>query len=385
MNKDRYNKNRALNLLKGIIPSLIGFFIPIYKRRIIFNSGFNLEFNDNSKYLFFHFLKYNPEFEIKFVINDRIKRHKLIKSYGEHFISSNSLKSIFYILQSKTWVTSSLETPIGGFFLAKRRNIFHLGHGAPLKNIGLSEKYNNWKKIIYYHILKGNFSYFISTSDVFSTNWSKCIDLSKANVLVSGQARNDTTIKLAESGKSFSNHRSVLYAPTWRPFSETEIFPFEDKDLALLNEHLIVLGVVIYVRLHPNFNLQNDNGYKNFSNIEILSRNTVNDINEVLGLFDLVITDYSSIYIDFLLTRKPVLFLPYDYEQYKHTIGFSIDYHDNTPGPKPQNQVEFIYELKMLIESKEYYSDERNKVNSRLNSIQNDHCKSNADLIISYL
>ncbi|CAH6794866.1 CDP-glycerol glycerophosphotransferase [Vibrio chagasii] len=385
MNKDKYNKQRLFNLMVGFFPSILCRFFKLDKDRVIFNSEFNTEFNHNTKYLFLYFLEEYPQYEIKFVLNDSERRKLLTDKYGDHFISSVGLKEILYILKAKTWITSSLETPTGGIYLNRGRNVFHLGHGAPLKNVGLSEGYGNWKKKIYYRVLRDNFSYFLSTSEMFSENWSRCIGTPKHNVIVSGQARSDLILSTSQNGDKISNSKSVLYAPTWRPFSDTELFPFADKNLRVLNDNLVRLDIVIYLRLHPNFDSQCLDEYDEFNNIKVLGRDSIDDINEALGKFDLLITDYSSIYIDFLLTKKPVLFLPYDQKQYSEIIGFSIDYSENTPGPKPTSQHNFVEELDKLINIKSYYALERKKVNDRLNEVQENHCKSNAELILSFI
>ncbi|CAK1931006.1 CDP-glycerol glycerophosphotransferase family protein [Vibrio crassostreae] len=387
MNKDKYNWNRLFSLIKGAIPALCMILFPRKSNRIIFNSEFNLEFNHNSKTLFQYFLKHYGKYEIKFVINDSSKRNNLNRVYGDYFISSSSICEIIYILRAKTWVTSSLETPIGGFFLNFRRNVFHLGHGAPLKNIGLSEGYSNWKKKIYYRILKTNFSYFLSTSSLFLDNWANCIGMPLERVLIGGQSRNDLiTCPKVDSGAIFkSSKRKILYAPTWRPFSDTDLFPFPDRNLTLINDSLKELDAVVYLRLHPNFENLHTDEFANLDNICILNKHKVDDINEVLGLFDLVITDYSSIYIDFLLTLRPVVFLPYDRSEYEKNIGFSIDYDGNTPGPKPSKQCEFIEEIDLLLNDNSYYLNERKRVNDRLNQVKYDHSESNAQLIFLHL
>ena len=61
----------------------------------------------------------------------------------------------------------------------------------------------------------------------------------------------------------------------------------------------------------------------------------------VLGIFDLLVTDYSSIYIDYLLTEKPIVFLPYDKEQYLEGRGMNFGYDEVTPGPKPETMRSF--------------------------------------------
>jgi len=117
-NQNKYNKKRAKILLKGIFPSFVGIFLPKVKKRIIFNSTRNEFYNFNTKYLFEYFIKYHPEYESKYVINEQEKRDSLNKEFGkenDYFIETESLKGMWYVLRAKTWITSAFETPVGSF------------------------------------------------------------------------------------------------------------------------------------------------------------------------------------------------------------------------------------------------------------------------------
>ena len=63
------------------------------------------------------------------------------------------------------------------------------------------------------------------------------------------------------------------------------------------------------------------------------------DIYPLLKHTDMMITDYSSIYFDYLLLDKPIIFYPYDFEQYtKDDRNLLFDYESMTPGPHCQDQ-----------------------------------------------
>ena len=54
--------------------------------------------------------------------------------------------------------------------------------------------------------------------------------------------------------------------------------------------------------------------------------------NEVLGVTDVLVTDYSSIFFDFLATGRPVVFFTPDLDEYAGYRGFYLD-RDELPGP----------------------------------------------------
>ncbi len=368
MNYIRYLLSRMSHILYGFIPSILMLFFKRNKKLIIFNSEFNTCFNHNSKYLFLYFLSCENDYTVKFVVNDTQLRIKLIEEYGQHFISTRSIKGTFIALSAKTWVTSSLETPVGGFFLAYKRKVIHLGHGAPIKNVGLGEKYNSIFKKVYYALQSTNFSHFFSTSEVFDKAWSTCIGVQFSNIIRSPQARNELIRKRSAQKES----KAILYAPTWRPFSNTLLFPFNDFNLVELQSYLERENLFIYLRLHPNFESE-ASSYLVVNNIKLLDKGKVSDINEELSNFDLLITDYSSIYVDFLLTEKPILFLPYDLDEYNSFVGFTLDYDSYSPGPKPRSFQEFLIEIKKLLDNDDYFNKDRVIANETLNPIKDNH------------
>ncbi len=388
MNKNRYNKVRLLLFLIGLPFSILGLFWKRDKKRIIFNSQNNIQFSQNTKYLFLYFLREKKEYDIRFVINDDDLRTKLINKYGDYFIDSMSFKNILYVLGAKTWITSSMETPIGGFLHKFRRNVFHLGHGSPLKNIGRGEGELGLLKQVYYRLIKYNFSYFFSTADIFNETWRKCLEVKPDQVVVLGQAKNDRSVHyendMLTKNLLDSNFKHILYAPTWRPYGETKVFPFDDFEIQKLDEFLVRNNIKIHLRLHPNFKAESTDNFV-CNNIGLLGGDKIDDINELLFSFDMLITDYSSIYIDFLLSEKPQLFLSYDLDIYKEKIGISVDYNKYTAGPKPTTMQEFMSEIERLFTDESYYLEQRKEVNRCFNEYTKNIAQGNAEFITKWL
>lgn len=384
MNKNKYLITRFLLHFIGFIPSTLFILLPIRnKKSIIFNSQFNTTFEHNSKSLFLHMIKdKSNDLEIYYVINDDTFRRELNRKYGDYFISTSSVSGLFKVLLAHTWITSSLETPVGGFGLSIKRNVIHLGHGSPLKKVGLGVNSNSILRRLYYHLLKRNFSYFLSTSEEFDDVWAGCLGLNNNRIIRAPQARNDNIVKSQVT--PFNNdYYSILYAPTWRPGSDIELFPFDDFDIELLESFLDENDIHIYLRVHPNFLQSLPSSLVHHSNIFILSNHEVEDINEVLGSFDLLITDYSSIYFDYLLTLKPIIFLPYDQDNYEQVVGFAIPYEKLSPGPKPSSFLDFIYEVKNFYSNKnnDEYCLQRKAVNDLVNPTKSDHAQSCASIL----
>ncbi len=76
---------------------------------------------------------------------------------------------------------------------------------------------------------------------------------------------------------------------------------------------------------------------------------------------DLLVTDYSSVYTDFLHAGRPVLFYPFDYEEYVTAHrDIQFDYDEWTPGPKARTFAELLHWLDhFLVQGKDGFADRR--------------------------
>ena len=365
-NTNKYIYIRLMNFIRGIIFSFLYIFIKKNKKRIIFTSTGNTKYDHNSKYFFEYFLKYYPDFDVKYVINEPNLKNNLEEKIGNYFINTNSIKGMLYSLKAYTWITSSIELPVGGIFQRINRLVIHLGHGTPLKNIGFLEKNISTLKKVYYILIKNNFSYVLSTSYDFDKIMSKFLNIPLKRIFTNGQPRLDSIFEKKEDilnrvFKVEKNMKNILYAPTWRQDSETKLFPFSDFNEKEIENFLEDNKINIFLRVHPDFETEIDEKLLKIKGIYVLNSKVVKDISEYLSCFDLLITDYSSIFIDYLLLDKPILFLPYDFENYNEEIGFTVDYMSHTPGPKSYTFKSFKNEIIELLNNNEYFYKERIK------------------------
>ncbi|WP_434798851.1 CDP-glycerol glycerophosphotransferase family protein [Terrisporobacter vanillatitrophus] len=87
------------------------------------------------------------------------------------------------------------------------------------------------------------------------------------------------------------------------------------------------------------------------------------DLYEVLNCADGLITDYSSIYGDFLFMNKPIVFVNADIEEYRKERGISLEPYDFwTAGPKVQNQDVLEKEILKSLFDEEYYKQKREEL-----------------------
>ena len=151
----------------------------------------------------------------------------------------------------------------------------------------------------------------------------------------------------------------ITYAPTWR----YELNSFEQFNLAAFNDYAIRNNLVLLIKLHvkDNYNLS----LSEYSNIVDLDKH--DDIYPFLVITDLLVTDYSSIYFDFLLTDRPIVFYPYDRDEYiNKQKELLADYDLVTPGPKCYSQSELeqvIYEF--MVQGYDQYKANRREIRDK--------------------
>lgn len=340
----------------------------------LFSSTDNSHYNYNSRYLFEYVKENLPEITPLFVINDSELRNSLSSKYGkQYFIETESIQGIRQALSAGVWFTSA-GLPAYGIGLHKKRLIINLWHGVPLKKIALLDP--NLKKaarIYFKKIFSENYTCILTTSHELIPLMARSFAVSEDKIKVWGQPRNDGLFQKNDCRKILGQlfpdlpeyTKTVLYAPTFRDYGQVQLFPFKDFDQEQLEAFLEEKNMLLFIRTHVAE--QGSAAPYLGKRIRFLGNEQAEDVTGILNIFDCLITDYSSIYIDYLLTDKPMIFLPYDRQQYLDGRGMNFDYDDVTPGPKPETFNDF---LDALSPKEDFWKSERTRVNRLFNEIQ---------------
>ena len=340
----------------------------------LFSSTDNSHYNYNSRYLFEYVKENLPEITPLFVINDSELRNSLSSKYGkQYFIETESIQGIRQALSAGVWFTSA-GLPAYGTGLHKKRLIINLWHGVPLKKIALLDP--NLKKaarIYFKKIFSENYTCILTTSHELIPLMARSFAVSEDKIKVWGQPRNDGLFQKNDCreilGQLFPDlpeyTKTVLYAPTFRDYGQVQLFPFKDFDQEQLEAFLEEKNMLLFIRTHVAE--QGSAAPYLGKRIRFLGNEQAEDVTGILNIFDCLITDYSSIYIDYLLTDNPMIFLPYDRQQYLDGRGMNFDYDDVTPGPKPETFNDF---LDALSPKEDFWKSERTRVNRLFNEIQ---------------
>ena len=137
----------------------------------------------------------------------------------------------------------------------------------------------------------------------------------------------------------YGGRKVILYAPTFREKKKIEKLTI---DLTKMEKELSD-DYVLLLRSHPLANVKN--GMSRDSHF-VFDCSAENSIDELLLGTDILITDYSSIPFEFSLLGRPMIFFPYDLEQYKLVRGLMENYDKTVPGPIAHSTEEVISYIK---------------------------------------
>jgi CDP-glycerol glycerophosphotransferase (TagB/SpsB family) len=237
------------------------------------------------------------------------------------------------------------------------RTFINLFHAIAVKKVGIQSD-----KRAYKESLKWN--YFLVSSPFEGQFIKEQYKLNSNQILNFGQPRNDILCTNIKPKGVNSSKKRILYAPTFRSEKSTRLFPFENMDLSEFDRFLENANIEIIIRLHINDEkryIKNEE-YLSLKRIKFSGSNITPSINDILYSFDAVISDYSSITIDFLLLNKPIGYIPYDYDAYEKERGFSFEYHEHLSGPVIENQKDLE---DFLLDSGTEHAPKRNKMRDK--------------------
>jgi len=373
-----------MRLIKNIIYFVFKLF-KINRNRILFNSF--PDFSDNSFALFSELNKKNKGYELIWLVKDKKLIQKLQKEYKySKFIYKYSLKGFFYFYTSKyIFITHGI---FHGFKRKKQQVVVNLWHGMPLKKIGLDDN-KNIDEI-------SQQDYLIATSMFFQDIMSKAFGIKKEKVLITGQPRNDLLFKKDNHEKikdilKVKNEEIILWMPTYRKSIvgdiriDGEILDvLKIKNLKNIDQKLDKLNKKIIIKIHPMDYINNIiEEYNLFNNIKVINneffeKNEVT-LYELLGMADKLITDYSSVYIDYLILDKPIGFFIPDLKKYSNDRGFyENNLNESLPGPILEQDNDLI---NFIINDEDNYSQKRKIINDKYNKYKDNK---NSKRILNY-
>ncbi len=354
--------------------------IPRDKSVWLFGSTFGRRFADNPRYLYNYICQNSKELGIypMWISHDK-ELVEFLNSRGFPACYYRSLKGVFYALKGGVYFydnySKDINYPLSGGALK-----INMWHGIPLKKIqhdNIHDSFRHPKNII--EKIKNyprNISdekpedYVLTTSESLALTFASAFKTE--HVLTSGYPRVDSInssaikclltpsekavkLKLRQMKTRLDNPKILLYAPTFRA-SEEDFFDVVDVDE--LNSFLKDNNYILVLKLHMKSKL--NEAFSGIASDRILVIPPDDDISRFVIDSDLLITDYSSVYFDYLWLNKPIVFFDYDLDKYlSDSREMYYDYDEVTPGYKAKDMDELFEAINSSLESDVYKKERR--------------------------
>ncbi len=311
----------------------------VKENRVTLLSPHNASFNDSLGEI-------KKELESRGEYNFNLISHKDFSSIGSAI--SFFTKKAYLLATSRYVFMNDNFMPLGYLNFRKETVIVQLWHAeGAFKKFGLDI---DQPEAIRKRELAANrkLSYVVCSGEGVADIYSSAFGVKKEQVLPLGSPRADVLLNSSNADElraefekkhpECRDKRIVLYAPTFRDDPESDKSFLERFDSELFNEKLNG-EYALLVRLHPQIH----GGLRPASAIDVTDYPSVN---ELTLISDILITDYSSVCMDFVLLDKPCVFFAPDLQEYSARRPFYFDYESYVPGKTAKNTDELVLAVK---------------------------------------
>lgn len=351
-----------------VVSKIFSFFASLVPTTnvILFHSFPDVSDNSYAMFRYLHFRGVDKSFSFVWLVDD-VKQQSLKEIFEKEgiqalLIKRKSVRGIWMFIRARyVFMTHGLFDEI--HLHQHKDKIINLWHGMPLKRLGASEDRGI--------PCSTNFDYIVASSLLYQKIMAEAFAMTADRVLVTGQPRCDLLFEQSDwfelNGiNRFKYSRIGIWLPTYRKsiigdirvdgeYNEHGVSFLDEKDMKNLDMFLQKENVLLLVKIHPMDALQNLS-FDDFNNLFFIKpQRFKSQLYPLLGSCDFLLTDYSSVFIDYQILHRPIGFVMNDIETYKNSRGFYFEDIENVlPGPilnTYQALVEFLISTP-LIKSK---------------------------------
>jgi CDP-glycerol glycerophosphotransferase (TagB/SpsB family) len=359
------------------------FLIPRQQNLWIFGAWFGRRYADNSRHLFEYIYTHQCSIRAVWLSHEREIIERL-RSRGYEAYLINSWAGYWLSCQASLVVVSTGGADVNRVGISRARGL-QLFHGIPLKKIMLDDKVTmhrnlstvrrlaHWAQATLFPFTNTRVKWdaIISTSPVVSRRFMSAYGVDESRIAITGYPRNDILLHpdppaipaIEKVKENWGAEQVICYVPTHRGEGQKSMdVLFSTLRIEALEDCLARHNAVLLMKTH--FYHRDSEALPGLarkpSRIYWLSGSEAPDLNSLLPFVDVMITDYSSAYIDYLLLDRPIIFAPFDLEEYLAADReFYEDYESVTPGPRCANWEAVIRALDEVLTGNDQYQQAR--------------------------
>ncbi|MBY7144660.1 CDP-glycerol glycerophosphotransferase family protein [Virgibacillus sp. NKC19-3] len=319
--------------------------MPMNKKKISFASDSRSELNGNLLFVYNELQSRHLNLKINLFLNKRVDNKKSCLYL---------IRMAYHFATSKIILLDDFYPLIYPLRIRKKADLIQVWHAAgAFKTFGYSRegKLNNLPLRSKDH---KNYTKVVVSSECVREKYAEGFGIAIDKVYAAGTPRSD--IFFDDSYKSYiketfyskysflRNKKIILFAPTFRGYGQTTAYyPYENLELdtlyeALHDDYVFLFKIHPFVKNKVNIPYEYSDFFFDFSDYR--------EINDLLFVTDILITDYSSVCFEFAILNRPMLFFAFDLETYTKERNFYYDYFNFIPGPLVQTSKGLVSAIK---------------------------------------
>ncbi|MBU3188442.1 CDP-glycerol glycerophosphotransferase family protein [Clostridium bowmanii] len=330
--------------------------------------------------------------------NIKQDRPDIVLEYKSFYKYKNN-KILHYIIRAGQMVKnySAVVSDYPNSVFKKTQNGIYMSHGYGTKKTPGNNEVHNKKMMNLYKGIRNRIKNVVTLSERDSTYFLRSTELDKdplPNYMPLGLPRNDMLFDkkhISECRNKFDlkydtkGKKILLFCPTWRGYEIEKDFPISKEDWIVFDKFMGENNWKMIYRPHYLERLLDDKIFENMKNILTMDFDEEMSTQSILAVSDMLLTDYSSIYVDYLVLNRPICFLPYDVVQYDKVRGLAIDFTNylDTPGPKLKCVDDLINYIKDTADTDQYIAIREAAQKNFYHYLDGDSCKRVWNLILN--
>lgn len=345
MNIKRFERLTAKKLIN--ISYKISKIFPV-KNKITFATYRTTELDGNFKFIYNKINEDNLDYKCNMLFKKYNSSLLGKADYLLHMISAG-----YHMATSKFFIIDDYYFPVYAIKPRKENKFIQVWHACgAFKKFGYSvigKGYGASDDYIEDIPIHSNYDAVLVSSKEVIPYYAEAFNMDAGKILPIGVPRTDIFFDMEEKyriEKNFfdkypdlKNKKIILYAPTFRGRGQTTVSFDMTLDFDMISKNLKKDEVMV-LKMHPFVKARIDSKWRN-----IIDLSDSMDINELMIMSDLLITDYSSVVFEFSLMDKPIIMYSPDREEYIKERDFYYEYEGFVPGPIVNNTKELIGKL----------------------------------------
>ena len=345
MNIKRFERLTAKKLIN--ISYKISKIFPV-KNKITFATYRTTELDGNFKFIYNKINEDNLDYKCNMLFKKYNSSLLGKADYLLHMISAG-----YHMATSKFFIIDDYYFPVYVIKPRKENKFIQVWHACgAFKKFGYSvigKGYGASDDYIEDIPIHSNYDAVLVSSKEVIPYYAEAFNMDAGKILPIGVPRTDIFFDMEEKyriEKNFfdkypelKNKKIILYAPTFRGRGQTTVSFDMTLDFDMISKNLKEDEVMV-LKMHPFVKARIDSKWRN-----IIDLSDSMDINELMIMSDLLITDYSSVVFEFSLMDKPIIMYSPDREEYIKERDFYYEYEEFVPGPIVNNTKELIGKL----------------------------------------